>query len=185
MLHKILPHLNIAINALGYFDNLYELAERVTDKQQTFPGIYNAKGNYDHIDLDPSCGYHRIVGEVTTRSGIDSVTGNYDTVEIIYPMRFVYVADRATLAEADQYGIVKVGNNVRNALYTSGITTLDAVLGIDLLYIDEISVDYDNIRVWNKEFSNVEYQLNSRKMLCAIDYKINVQTQEDCLDDFT
>lgn len=182
MIQNIITFLNTELTALAYFKTLHGIAEQVTDNAKTFPAIYDAKGNFSHIKWEANEGYHRLTGDVETESEFDeeAISGNRNTITITYPMRFVWFLQRATAATDGSYGIHTVADAIAKKIFANATTTFNNDLGTEYVTIDISRHDLNQQSVWEKEFDGIDYSLNSKLMVGALDYTVTVVIGEKC-----
>ena len=61
--------------------------------------------------------------------------------------------------------VIKLATNLRSEMSFSNNKTLVTLLKVDYVSVIVNSVDFDSVSVWNDEFQNVDYSLDSRRLL--------------------
>ena len=161
--------------------NLIGLVERVykfTDPQQIYPAKYLGSGQYRNVDL-VNCSYHRLNGAQSS-SESESREGCGVDLKITQPMRMIVSCSKGILGSDDDMSVIKLATNLRSEMSFSNNKTLVTLLKVDYVSVIVNSVDFDSVSVWNDEFQNVDYSLDSSKCLIAFDYTIEIKGDKDC-----
>lgn len=184
MLNTIIPYYDNLLTGLGYFEQFYGLAEQLSKDGKLFPATYNSKGNWEHIDYERNCCYHRLTGQyqLTRSDDEEMVGGRNPEIEVTYPMRLVWWLYRDTL-EDNGYQVHRINNAIANILYTDYNKTLNSQLKASRVSSETIAAEADASTVWEDEFDEVAFKLPSKMMIGYVDYTVTITGPESCLLD--
>ena len=74
--------------------------------------------------------------------------------------------------------IISLANSSADICFSNS-KTLVTLLKVDYVSVIVNSVDFASVSVWNDEFQNVDYSLDSSKCLIAFDYTIEIKGDKD------
>lgn len=186
MLNKLIPHIDISITELNQFVNIYGLAERIKESQDSnakeYPALFVGNDNYEQINLDTPMCYHRMRdARNISILGNDNVWGCSDAFEMTYPMVFVGCINHSPGCEV--YESDSMANSVAFKLQQ---VTFDKALRKDIkvfdakLFISSINTDKDS--VWDEEYRNVENPITFNKIYFSVKYDLKIQADSSCLN---
>lgn len=182
MIRDVVTYLNNRIEALGYFNEVLCLAEKVEREGKTYPAIYNNNNEYNQINLDTngSLCYWRKSGDVTF-----SKQDNETSIGVQYlgtiPLRLV--------------GFIKKESETNDAYFADNICTslianltvsnsaLKQMLKAKRATITATGYVTDARSVVGEEYDNVDFEVRYTHAYFSIEFELSFTTNSQCYAD--
>lgn len=187
MLEQALNIITQYLGQLGFFNNIYAIADRVNDGTKTYPAFYKGEGNYIPIEYDTTNGmcYFRKNGKpafsnVTDESQRTTSCSNV-IYDIRYPVKLVCLIPKSKAVcdggFADDYFADIIISNV------TGVSLATAFNARSAKFIAS-GYESDNIKILQEEYSNHKEitDINYRWSYLSIDFNLEITIDKQCLD---
>lgn len=187
MLSRITEHLHAAIEATGYFEKIFPMAELIAKGDMVYPATYCEKGEYksvNNFDQYNGLAYIRMDG----KQRFQNASQNSDMpicdpdVQMEFPLRLVACIPKAKLSADDAFSdervsrtliaaLTQVGGQIKQSLRASGYTSFPD------------AVDMDSRSILREEYHNVEkmQDINYGFSYCAIDFTVTIKIKASCI----
>lgn len=182
MIKDVISYLNLRIEALGYFNKVLCLAEKIKRGEDIYPAIYNNNNEYLPINLDPSgslC-YWRKNGDTTfSPQAGETVVGTQYAAKI--PLKLVGFI-RKENATNDAYFSENICNSlianltVNNSAFKTMLKAKRATLAATKTVTDDRAVG-------NDEYDKVDFEARYTHAYFSIDFELNYLTNSQCYAD--
>lgn len=180
MLKPVIEHIDCQ---LDIFTKQYGLAERVSEVSEndpkTFPAVYKGKEEYNPINFENQCSYHRINGNRTFEPTSDNFSGCSKGVQINIPM---FLVGCVKLAEYSQYEFEEVSNRIASSLMSIQFPKLvRRAIQAHSIELQVTTINSDRTQVWSAEHENMDMAVPFGYTLFSIGYTLLIKADSSCL----
>ena len=186
MIHETIAYINGLLKPLGLGANIYSLAELevVEDRngeERRVPLVYLSNGDFEEVDYESTCIYHRLTGEIARVEEDELVTtGCGEGMVQSVGVRLVCFFDKDIYHTEDNNIVHKVGNNIANTISSNNITSLSNSLQVDYVEVEVTAIETLKRVIFDEEFDGIDYTLPSGIGLVAVDYEIRIGGDKSC-----
>lgn len=182
MIKDSITYLNTKIEALGYFNNIICLAEKIEKENKIFPAVYSTNGDYKQISLDPkgSTCYWRKNGDVTI-SEEDNSTGIGIQYRTTVPLKFVGFRKKDPGKDDQYYSDNLIAGIISNL--TINNSALKSAFKAKLVRVAAVKYVTDFYEVSKNEYTNIEFVPQFTHSYFSIDFNLVFVTANQCYAD--
>lgn len=183
MLSKLITYID---DQTSRFATKHGLAERVQDVKEedpkVFPGVYKGADEYQMVDLEQQCSYHRMTGQRVIEEVPEiGVSGCSKGLRITFPMVMVGCLP---IDKPNQYRFEEISNSVSYELMRVKFPKeTRGAIRASSAELNVTGINSDRMQVWNNEFENVEMAVPFGYTLFSINYELVVLTDSSSLNE--
>lgn len=182
MIKNTIIYFNNRLTALGYFNEVLCLAEKIEKEGKVYPAIYNTNNEYQIINLDAngSLCYWRKNGDVTISGGTNetSIGTQYTTNVPLKLVGFIKKED----ATNDQYFADNICLSIISNL-TVNNSALKPMLKAKKATLTSVKYVTDPRTVAGDEYDNVPFEARYTHAYFSIDFELVFVTNNQCYAD--
>jgi hypothetical protein len=182
MIAGVITYLNGRIGALGYFNEVLCLAEKIEREDKVYPAIYNTNNEYRIINLDAngSLCYWRKNGDITfDKQTSETSIGTQYTASV--PLKFVGFVKKEN-SNNDQYLSDNLCNSIISNL-TVNNSALKQILKAKKATFVATKTVTDPKSVGNEEYDNINFEARYTHSYFSIDFQLELVTNSQCYAD--
>lgn len=183
MIKDVINYLNAKIDALGYFNNILCLAEKIEREGRVYPAIYNGMNEYNEINLDQegSICYWRKNGDVSISTQENSTMACPIQYQTSVPLKLVCFIPKDNYTN-DQYFADNLCSEIIGYLTTNN-AALKIVLKAKKATVIANKYVTDARSVGNEEYDNINFEARYTHAYFSIDYDLVFITNDQCYID--
>lgn len=180
MLQNCITYLNAKLSNLGYFNEVFCLAEKIERGGIEYPALYNGSNEYNEINLDAkgnTC-YWRKYNDVTITEKTNATLSKSVEYDINIPLKLVCFIKK-DIYNDNQYASDTFANEILQYLTTNN-SALKNQIGAKKVLITSNSYKTDSLAVSKEEYTGINFKPRYSHLYFAINFELKITVNNDC-----